>query len=121
MGYSTIDTPFPTDEFNSRKRKPGYGFKLCPYSNEYRDIHVFIGDFITGVDANNDPIKVTGSFVLGNSTNTDLFGIPAASYICSEHTTTSGRMMPVSNPPGWVCRDPNCQYKLNEGKCYTEV
>jgi hypothetical protein len=120
MGYARIKTPFPTEEFYSAN-KPGYAAKLCPYSTNYRDRFSFTGTMIVGLDLSNDPITAAGTFVLGNSTDLSFYGVAVSTYTCSEHTTTSGRMLMDSNPPSWICRDPNCWYKTTTGKFYTEV
>ena len=92
------------------KTKRGYRYKLCPYSCQYRDTYKYTGEFCVGLDSSGVTIKEVGTFVLGNSVNTSFLGVPYDSYICSDHTTTSGRMIPTQNPPGWTCDDPNCYY-----------
>ena len=59
---------------------------------------------------NGEPSYLDGDFVVGNSTRAQFFGLDYSSYVCSDHTTSSGRMLPTSNPPGWECDDPNCYY-----------
>lgn len=102
---------------------PGYCFKLCPYSTAYRDRFKYEGEVCTGFAGDNTPVKQDGVWVMGNSTNPDFHRADFASYNCSDHTTTSGKMFYTSNPPGWICRDPNCYYTtvVDVGRCYREV
>ena len=120
MGYSKVKTPL--GNLGTVTRQPGYCFKLCPYSTNYRDKYIYSGPYYIGFDADRDPVLGTDVVVLGNTTNQSLQGLAYDSYPCSEHTTTSGRMEQVSNPPGWICRDPNCYYTatLASGRCYRE-
>jgi hypothetical protein len=113
---------FSTDDVGEDLRRRGYSYKLCPYSTAYRDGFKFSGTLCTGV-INGEPQCATGEFVVGNSTNQEFFAKDYSGYLCSEHTTTSGRMVPKSNPPGWLCEDPNCYYftTTNVGVHYKEV
>jgi hypothetical protein len=104
------------------KNKPGYCHKLCPYSTEYRDRFKYEGTLCLGI-VGGQPDYQTGTFVAGNSLDRSLYGVSYASYGCSVHTTTSGRMLYADNPPGWICKDPNCYYHTTvaSGKCYREA
>jgi len=122
MGWSrrediTIDLTGITD-----KNQPGYCHKLCPYSTAYRDKYQYTGKICTGM-VGGEPQYQTGTFVLGNSNDRTLYGVAYATYECSEHTTTSGRMFYKDNPPGWACKDPACYYHTTvaSGECYQEV
>lgn len=103
------------------KRQRGYTYKLCPYSTAYRDKFRYQGRLYFGV-VNGEPSYLDGDFVVGNSTREEFFGLDYSSYACSVHTTTSGRMISTSNPPGWICDDPNCHYvtTVSVGNCYRE-
>jgi hypothetical protein len=113
---------FVLDDFGADERKRGYTHKLCPYSTAYRDRYRFIGTVCTGI-VNGMPQNISGDFIIGNSTDDSFYMAPYDSYLCSEHTTTSGRMVPKSNPPGWLCEDPNCYYftTVVSGGHYKEV
>jgi hypothetical protein len=121
MGYSRVTFSCPTSEFSHRKNKRGYEFKLCPYSSAYVDKYAFDGVIYDGFDGDNNPIKRRGIFVLGNSTDNDLYGVELSSYSYTEHTVTSGRMEQIMNPPGWICLDPTCWFYTTYGKFYKEV
>ena len=120
MSYYKVPTHIP--DLGKVISHPGYGWKLCPYSNQYRDEYAYPEGYIYGFDANNNPLRYTGVVVVGTTTNSDLQEIGYASYPCSDHTTTSGYMEYSSNPPGWICRDPNCYFSttVEPDKCYTE-
>jgi len=100
----------------------GYCHKLCPYSTEYKEKFKYEGEICTGFDGT-DPIVQDGVWVMGNSVNPSFYRAVYSTYQSSVHTTTSGRMIYVSNPPGWLCDDPNCYYHttLASGHCYREV
>jgi len=121
MGYSRIDTPFPN--LGKVYRHRGYSFKLCPYSTEYREKYKYSSGFIYGFDGDGNPLRYSNTVVVGNTTNSDLQALPYSGYQCSDHTTTSGYMEYHSDPPGWICNDPNCLYHttLASGKCYIEI
>jgi hypothetical protein len=101
----------------------GYSYKLCPYSTAYRDKFRYEGTVCTGIALSGATQNITGIFVIGNSNNAAFYAKPYDAYECSEHTTTSGRMIPVSNPPGWMCDDPSCFYHTNidSDRWYREV
>jgi hypothetical protein len=103
-------------------RKRGYSYKLCPYSSEYRDRFRFEGRLYIGASGGQS-VYVDGVSVAGNSTDNHFLGLPFDTYPCSVHTTTSGRMIQASNPPGWQCEDPNCYYRTTvvSGMKYREV
>ena len=120
MGYTRINIPYPAEGVKNHNRK-GYEFKLCPYSTAYRDNFTVSGTIITGIDVYYEPIEQTGSFVMGNSTDLSLYGVESSTYNCSAHTTMSGRMLMMTNPPGWICEDPSCYFYITYGRYYTEV
>ena len=107
----------------TRSNKRGYSHKLCPYSTEYKEKFKYEGEICTGFDAENKPIMQDGIWVMGNSVNISFYKAAYATYNSSTHTTTSGRMIYASNPPGWICDDPNCYYitTVASGHCYREV
>jgi hypothetical protein len=121
MGYARVETPLPAEGLGSTTRQPGYTFKLCPYSTQYRNSFTFT-NFIYGFDSNGDPLRESTNVVIGNTTNESLYGLAESTYPCSDHTTTSGRMEYHSNPPGWICRDLSCYYATTvvSGGCYIE-
>jgi hypothetical protein len=102
--------------------KHGYSYRLCPYSTAYRDEFRHIGTVFTGI-INGVPSSVTGDLVVGNSADLTYYATPYNSYPCSDHATTQGRMVPKSNPPGWLCDDPDCYYFTTVviGERYKEV
>ena len=110
------------NDLGEDKRKRGYTYKLCPYSTAYRDKFRYDGRLYTGMSGGQSTY-IEGIFVAGNSTDRSFFGVEYSSYECSEHTTTSGRMIHASNPPGWMCDDPNCYYftTVVSGMKYREV
>jgi hypothetical protein len=110
------------DSWQDRNTR-GYNYKLCPYSTAYRDQFTYSGTVCTGIALNGAAQNITGVFVIGNSTNDEFHALPYGSYACSDHSTTGGRMVHVSNPPGWMCDDPNCYYFINtaSGRRYREV
>jgi hypothetical protein len=105
------------------KAHRGYGHKLCPYSSQYRDSFKYVGTLVLGIDGSGNPITKTGEMVAGNSLDLSLYGSDYSGYQCSDHTTTEGRMVPSSNPPGFMCRDPNCFYytTMASGTYYKEA
>jgi hypothetical protein len=123
MGWAREYPSFDADLGGRKAKLPGYTYKLCPYSSAYRERFKYEGQLCTGFDAYNVPIYSTGTFVCGNSTDQAFYGLDYVSYPCSEHVTTSGQMLPSSNPPGWVCPDPNCYYTITveSGSPYREV
>ena len=125
MGYERRYIPrydFEHDELLKDLIQPGHSYKLCPWSAEYRDKFQYDGAIITSYDSNNQPVYQNGLWVVGNSVDPS-FKQAYASYLCSEHTATSGRMFTLQNPPGWICLDPNCYYytSINSGERYKEV
>ena len=120
MGWSRLDIDRDLNAKNYNVR--GYSHKLCPYSTAYRDKYRYIGEVCTGF-VDSTPVKVVGDWVMGNSVNPDFHRAEYATYLCSDHATTSGRMVYASNPPGWRCDDPNCYYftTVASGRCYREV
>lgn len=124
MGYSRKN--FHRPEFTSETvtwdtNKRGYCWKLCPWSTNYRDQFRYEGEIIVGYNGTT-PVYQDGIWVVGNSTD-ESFKQPFSGYECSEHTTTSGRMEYYQNPPGWICRDPNCYYcnTVVSGEQYREI
>jgi hypothetical protein len=113
---------FYTDDVGEDRRKRGYTHRLCPYSTAYKSKFRFIGTLCTGI-INGTPQNISGDFVVGNSSNPDFFVKEYSGYLCSDHTTTSGRMVPTSNPPGVLCEDPACYYftTIKIGVRYKEV
>lgn len=107
----------------SNQNKRGYSYKLCPYSTTYREKFKHDGEICTGFDAVGLPLSADGVWVIGNSTNLEFYRAAYTTYVCSDHTTTSGRMVYASNPPGWICDDPNCYYytTVANGRRYREV
>jgi hypothetical protein len=122
MGWSRIQV-IRNESSGYERLKPGRSYKLCPYSSAYREKFKYTGDVCTGLDVHNNPEYKTGDFVMGNSINPNFFALDYDTYVCSEHTTTSGRMFPAMNPPSWMCEDPNCIYftTLASGNHYREV
>lgn len=122
MGWARKTIPRQIDAGQNLNQR-GYCHRLCPYSTEYRERYKFDGEICTGLDAQYRPIMTTDIWVMGNSTNSDFYKAQYAGYLCSDHTTTSGRMVYSSNPPGWICEDPNCYYATTvaSGRCYREV
>jgi len=122
MGWARYYNSYDLGSWTDRNTR-GYNFKLCPYSTAYRDSFKYEGTVCTGVALDGTPQNLTGTFVIGNSTSSVFYALPYDTYACSEHTTTSGKMVATSNPPGWICDDPNCHYRINitSGRCYTEV
>lgn len=121
MSYARISTPFSSlGQFRSTR---GYCFKLCPYSTAYRDKFTYPAGYIYGLDANSNPLTWLEEMVIGNTTNSGLQNLPLSGYLCTDHTTTSGRMEYSSHPPGWICKDPNCYYStvIAIGSCYKET
>ena len=111
------------DDLGVDKLGRGYSYKLCPWSQEYRDRWIVEGPISVGLDSFGNQIIHDGTLVLGNSVNQDFYGAYYATYQCSVHTTTSGRMVHSQNPPGWLCDDPSCYYftTVASGRFYSEV
>lgn len=122
MSWARKKIPRQIDTWQNLKQR-GYCHKLCPYSTEYKEKYKYEGEICVGVDADNKPIKQDGIWVMGNSTALTFYKASYATYESSIHTTTSGRMVYASNPPGWLCDDPNCYYHTTvaSGHCYREV
>lgn len=124
MGYSRVNIlrqDYVRNDLGRNLKQRGYGHKLCPYSIEYREKFKYEGKVITGYNGS-DPIYQQGIWVVGNSTDPS-FKLEYGTYPCTPHTTTSGRMEYYQNPPGWICRDPNCYYHTTvaSGERYREV
>lgn len=122
MGWARYYYHYDLDNWKDRNAR-GDEFKLCPYSTTYRDKFRYEGTVCTGIALDGAPQNITGTFVIGNSVDIAFYALPYDTYVCSEHTTTSGRMVHVSNPPGWMCDDPNCYYftSIASGRRYREV
>jgi hypothetical protein len=121
MGYAYINSNLENLGLNRNRR--GYSFKLCPYSTAYRDKYTYDDSYYSGFGVDGSPVVSTNTIVFGNTTNSGLQALGYAGYLCSEHTTTSGRMVYHSSPPGWICKDPNCYYHttLVSGCWYYEL
>lgn len=121
MGWSRYYINY--DDLGEDRRGRGYSYKLCPYSTAYRDMWRFEGPLCIGTDNLGNQIFAYGTLVVGNSNNDGFFGASYDTYECSVHTTTSGRMVTMQNPPGWICDDPNCYYftTVASGRMYSEV
>ena len=83
----------PNSPLHSRTRYIGYGWKLCPYSTQYKEEYY----------DNNIP---------GPSNHSALFHNPSWSALTTtDHPTTSGTMVYRNQgAPGWACTDTNCYY-----------
>jgi hypothetical protein len=123
MGWSRHQDSFLDLTDYTDKVKRGASYKLCPWSTAYRELWRYDGEICVGYDSYGNKIMHSGALVVGNSTNDQFFGAYYVTYECSEHTTTSGRMIKMQNPPGWVCDDPNCCYftTIASGTYYSEV
>lgn len=119
MGYARYDLSLT--EFPKSTNQRGYSHKLCPWSTAYRDKFRYEGNRIVGYNGA-QPIYQFGVWVIGNSVDPS-FTTEYATYECSDHTFTEGRMEPNQNPPGWICKDPNCCYytTVASGKRYKEI
>jgi hypothetical protein len=118
MGYARRCFPRPEFTYNDVGKnldQRGYCWKLCPWSTAYRERFRYEGLLLVNGSYQD------GVWVVGNSTD-ESFRLDYDSYVCSEHTTTSGRMEYFQNPPGWICRDPNCHYFTTMGgENYREI
>jgi hypothetical protein len=119
MGYSRYD--FILTEIPVNRVQRGHTYKLCPYSTAYREKFKFEGDRIVGYNGA-QPIYSNGIWVMGNS-NDPNFTRAYDGYPCSDHTQMDGRMETTQNPPGFICRDPNCYYytTVASGERYKEI
>jgi hypothetical protein len=121
MGWVACEVAhdFDVPDHNTR----GYKFKLCPYSTEYKELYRFDGRIYTGYDGSGQLQYQDGIWVIGNSVNPAFRNADYITYTSSSHTTTNGRMEYAGNPPGWICRDPNCYFRTTvvSGSCYREA
>jgi hypothetical protein len=124
MGYarrSIVRQDYVRNDLGRNLNQRGYSHKLCPWSQEYRERFKYEGEIVVRY-VGNTPVYESGVWVVGNSVD-ESFKKEYGTYECSPHTTTSGRMEYYQNPPGWICRDPNCYHytTVTDGERYREV
>lgn len=82
----------------------GYCWKLCPYSESYRNRFYSRG-------------------FAGNTNNPNIDQTNFTTVVTAIHTYTEGTMN-LSNPggcPGWACFDDSCPYFIDNGVRYFET
>lgn len=82
----------------------GYRWKLCPYSTAYATIFYNRG-------------------YRGYTNNSDITDLNFTSVITADHLFTEGTLV-YHNPggnPGWLCRDDDCPYFIDNGVRYFEL
>ena len=90
---------------NPHGHKPhiGYKWKLCPYSNTYKELFYDLG-------------------YRGSSTNPELQSESWSPFSTAAHTTTNGYMvMTYCVNKGFICKDQACLFYITNGRYYTEV